>query len=41
VLIVISGSSTTLKVFKETEKMVIARSLVSLFNVFVIFKNND
>ncbi|SEH77573.1 hypothetical protein BAZSYMA_ACONTIG27814_0 [Bathymodiolus azoricus thioautotrophic gill symbiont] len=36
-----SGSSTTLKVFKETKKMVIAKSLVSLFNAFIIFRNND
>jgi hypothetical protein len=29
---------TTLKAFNETEKMAIARSLVSLFSAFVIFK---
>jgi hypothetical protein len=29
------------KAFKEVEKMVTARSLVSLFSVFFIFKNND
>jgi hypothetical protein len=42
--IVMIGLSTTLKAFNETEKMAIARSLVSLFRVFVvffIFKNND
>jgi hypothetical protein len=32
------GLSTTLKAFNETEKMAIARSLVSLFSAFVIFK---
>jgi hypothetical protein len=31
------GPSTTLKAFNETEKMAIARSLVSLFRVFVVF----
>jgi hypothetical protein len=30
------GLSTTLKAFNETEKMAIARSLVSLFRVFVV-----
>jgi uncharacterized membrane protein len=37
VLIVMIGLSTTLKAFNETEKMAIARSLVSLFRVFVVF----
>jgi hypothetical protein len=39
-----SGPSTTLKAFKETEKIATERSLVSLFSVFsvfFIFKNND
>jgi hypothetical protein len=41
---VMSGSSTTLKAFKETDMMATARSLVSLLSAFVmffIFKNND
>ncbi|VVM22055.1 hypothetical protein BSPWISOXPB_3053 [uncultured Gammaproteobacteria bacterium] len=44
VLMVMSGSSTTLKAFKETDMMATARSLVSLLSAFVmffIFKNND
>jgi hypothetical protein len=36
-----NGVSAILKAFKEVEKMVTARSLVSLFSVFFIFKNND
>jgi hypothetical protein len=37
VVIAVGVGTTTLKVFKETEKIVIARSLVSLFRVFVVF----
>jgi hypothetical protein len=34
---VMSGSSTTLKAFKETDMMATARSLVSLLSAFVMF----
>jgi hypothetical protein len=38
-LIVMSGPTTTLKTFKETEMIATARILVSLFVLFFMFKN--
>jgi hypothetical protein len=35
------ASGIRLKAFKETEKMTTARSLVSVFVMFFIFKNNN
>jgi hypothetical protein len=38
-LIVMSGPTTTLKTFKETEMIATARILVSLFILFFMLKN--